>query len=36
MSTKVFFELTDTFGGEANYGWVRRVEKAKEDAEDDG
>ena len=20
-----FFEMTDTFGGEANYAWVRRV-----------
>lgn len=23
---KVRFELTDTFGGEANYSWVRREE----------
>lgn len=24
---KLQFELTDTFGGEANYGWVRRGTK---------
>ncbi len=23
---KVAVEVTDTFGGEANYGWVRRYE----------
>ncbi len=26
MATTVRIELTDTFGGEANYSWVRRIE----------
>lgn len=26
MGAKIYAELTDTFGGEANYCWVKRVE----------
>lgn len=27
MKTKFQFEITDTFGGDANYSWVKREEK---------
>ena len=26
METKIIFEHTDTFGGESNYSWVKRME----------
>lgn len=26
MKTQIRYEMTDTFGGEANYSWVRRGE----------
>jgi hypothetical protein len=35
MKTKYYAELTDTFGGDPNYSWVRRIEfEAPEDASD--
>lgn len=33
---KYKFELTDTFGGEANYGWCRRTAVELPDGVDDG
>jgi len=37
IQTNIIYEITDTYGGEANYGWVRRgalVNKPGEDFSD--
>ena len=34
MKTIIQYELTDTFGGEANYSWVRRGEIDTKEGED--
>lgn len=34
MKTNINYEVTDTFGGEANYSWVKRGQAESKEGED--